>query len=71
MGLVTFDPHGDPQSVTPGTFGQFFDFLLPTEEVALAIFGVQKEALEVTEAVKDQAAILPVNALRSSPSGSG
>ena len=55
MGLVAFDRHRDPQSIVPGTLREFFDFLLPAEELALAVFGVQKESLEVTEAVKDQA----------------
>jgi hypothetical protein len=55
MGFVTFDPHRDPQSLPPGTFRQFLDFFLPTEELALTVLGVQKEALEVTEAIEDQA----------------
>ena len=30
MGLMTFDPHCNPQSFAPSTLGQFLDFLLST-----------------------------------------
>src|SRR5260370_36435117 len=54
MGLVALSPDRDAQAFAPGPLGQLFDLLLAAVEGVLALFGLQQEALEVTEVIEDQ-----------------
>src|SRR5436309_3197955 len=58
MCFVAFDPHGEAQPLAPSALRQFFHLFLPAEELAFTLLGVQEEALEVAEAIKDQAGYL-------------
>ena len=54
MGLVALSPDRDAQAFAPGPLGQLFDLLLAAVEGVLALFGLQQEALEVTEVIEDK-----------------
>src|SRR5262245_53549448 len=55
MRFVVLGPHGNSQPFTPCAFCQFCDVLLAAEKSAFALLGVQEKALEVAEAVIEQA----------------
>jgi hypothetical protein len=55
MGSVALDPDGNAQPLAPSTLSQGLDVLLATEKLALTVFGIQQETLEISEAIEDQA----------------
>lgn len=55
MRLVVFGPHRDAQPFAPGVPDEVFDLRLPAVELALAAFGVEQKAVEITEPIEDQA----------------
>lgn len=54
MRAVMLDTDRDAKPLAPGALGEFLDLFLPTEEPALAVFGVENKTLKVAEMVKNQ-----------------